>query len=255
MSSYGLWQSAAGMKIQEYRQTIHANNMANANTTGFKQDLAVITQREVESRASSGGFRFSHDILDGMGGGLNVRPTYRNFAQGPIVATGKALDVAIEGKGFFAVSDNNVTRYTRDGRFAINSEGDLVLTVGEGRWKILDDGGAPISIDLDAGAISIRPDGTLRQGPDVVARLGLAAPEDLQTLRKVGENLFDADGAEMTPVEGRFVPRAREESNVNVMRGLVSMVEAARAYQLNAQMVRLQDEMTARAVSTVGRAS
>ncbi len=76
---------------------------------------------------------------------------------------------------------------------------------------------------------------------------------DKQSLTKVGETLFDAGDAEMTPIESRLVTRSREKSNVNVMRGLVSMIEAARAYQLNSTMIQLQDHMTGQAVSAFGR--
>lgn len=253
MSSYGLWLSAAGMKIHEHRQTLLANNMANASTTGFKQDLAVITQRAVESQAPGAGFRFSHPVLDDLPGGLNVRPTYQDFSQGSTIRTGKPLDVAIEGEGFLSVSDGQVTRYTRNGQFAINTTGELVLSSGNGRWRVLDDGGVPIVVNQAAGPVKISQNGTVRQGEIVVGKLGLLTTEDKQSLRKVGENLFDAEGVEMTPVEGRFRPESREESNFNVMRGLVMMIESARAYQLNATLIQLQDQMTAQAVSTVGR--
>ncbi len=81
MSSYGLWLSAAGMKVNEHRQALLANNMANAHTTGFKQDLAVIRARPVESREMRNGLRLTHPVLDGMTGGVNIRPSHHNFAQ------------------------------------------------------------------------------------------------------------------------------------------------------------------------------
>ena len=127
MSTYGLWLSAAGMKVSEHRQTLLANNMANANTTGFKRDLAVVTQRRVESQSSPAGFPFAHPVLDGLPGGVNVRPAYQSFEEGSIEWTGRPLDVAVEGDGFFAVTDGKVTRYTRDGGFTRNEKGELAL--------------------------------------------------------------------------------------------------------------------------------
>ena len=82
MSTYGLWLSAAGMKVQEHRQALLANNIANAQTTGFKHDFAVVMQRQVESQASAQGFPFADRVLDSMPGGVNVRQTYQSFAQG-----------------------------------------------------------------------------------------------------------------------------------------------------------------------------
>ena len=97
MSSYGLWLSAAGMQVNDHKQALLANNMANINTTGFKHDLAVVTQRQIESRALAGGQRYAHEVLDEMSGGVNVRPSHHSFAQGAIEHTGGSLDVAIQG--------------------------------------------------------------------------------------------------------------------------------------------------------------
>ena len=252
MSSYGLWLSAAGMKVSDHRQALLANNMANANTTGFKQDLAAITQRTIESRSSAGGFGFAHPVLDGMGGGLNVRPSYHDFSQGPIERTGRPLDVAIEGDGFFVVRNEDETRYTRDGQFVLNPNGELVLVAGGGRWRVLDESGSGIVLDEAGGPPVVSQDGTIRQGKTVVARLSLMDTDDRQSLRKIGGNLFDAGDTKMFPVKVRVAAQSREESNVDVMRGLATMIEAARAYEMNARMIQLQDRMTEQAV-TVGR--
>lgn len=254
MSSYGLWLSAAGMKVNDHRQALLANNLANANTTGFKQDLAAITLRTIESRASAGGARFAHPVLDGLAGGLNVRQSYHDFSQGPIEQTGRPLDVAIEGDGFFVVSNGDETRYTRDGQFAVNRDGELVLAAGDGRWRVLDESGSRIVLDRTAGPMVVSDDGTIRQGNAVLAKLSLMDTDDKQSLRKIGGNLFDAGDTKMSPVKVRVAAESREESNVDVMRGLATMIEATRAYEMNARMIQLQDRMTEQAVSAVGRA-
>jgi flagellar basal body rod protein FlgG len=227
--------------------------MANANTTGFKHDLAVITQRRVESREDPGGMQHTHPVLDGLAGGLNVRATAHDFAQGSIEWTGKPLDVAIDGDGFLAVNDGEVTRYTRDGQLAVNETGELVLAAGNGRWRVLDDSNARITLNEKGGPLSISANGTVRQGATVVARLGLFTTQDTRSLHKVGENLFESKETALTSVEGQFRPESREESNFNVMKGLANMIEASRAYQMNATMIRLQDQLTGRLVTTVGR--
>ncbi|MCO6437062.1 MAG: flagellar hook-basal body protein [Phycisphaerae bacterium] len=253
MSSYGFWLSAAGMKINDLRQTLHANNLANAQTTGFKEDLAVVMARPVESRESVDGFGFSHPVLDGMSGGAEVMPTFHNFAQGNIERTNRALDVAIEGDGFFAVSDGTATRYTRDGEFTMNLNGELVLSTGGGRWRVLDADGATIQLDPAGGTVRISDDGTIRQRNEVVGQLGLHDTGNRQSMRKFGENLFDAGVAEMQPVPAHLRSESRESSNYDPLKGLAMMIEASRAYQLNATLVQLQDQVTGQAVSTVGR--
>lgn len=253
MSSYGMWLSAAGMKVNEHKQNLLANNMANANTTGFKQDFAVVRQRLVESQSGPGGFRFAHPVLDGLSGGVNVQPLYHDFGQGPIERTDRPLDAAIVGEGFFGVSDGDVTRYTRNGSFAINTSGELVLTAGNGRWRVLDESGGVITLDQSAGAIKIADGGAIRQGGQTITRIGLLAPNEPGALRKVGETLFTAGAGSMRPATGRVTSGSLENSNFDVMKGLASMIEVTRAYQLNATMIQLQDEVTSRAVSTIGR--
>lgn len=252
MSSYGVWLSAAGMKVNEHRQTLLANNMANAQTTGFKQDLAVVTQRRVESR-ERGAMGFAHPVLDDLSGGVHVRPAYTDLSQGPIDATGKALDVAIKGEGFLAVSDGEATRYTRNGEFALNRAGELVLANEAGSWRVLDEAGTPIHIDATLGNPTVSSNGTIRQAGRDVGKLGLTKAESPRMLRKVGENLFESSAEEMTPAAGRFVPGSLESSNFNVMQGLATMIEASRAYQMNATMIQMQDQLTAQAVGTLGR--
>src|SRR3972149_5004284 len=151
------------MKVNEHRQTLLANNMANAQTTGFKHDLAVVMQRRGESKENAGGLPFAHPVLDGLPGGVNVRPAYHSEEQGPIEWTGKPLDVAIQGEGVFAVSDGEATRYTRNGEFASNSKGELVMANEAGRWRGLEEGGAPIQLDEGGGAVEVAESGTVRQ--------------------------------------------------------------------------------------------
>jgi flagellar basal-body rod protein FlgG len=147
-----------------------------------------------------------------------------------------------------------MTRYTRNGEFTLNTQGELVLSAGNGRWRVLDRDNAPIQIDRAAGEIKLSPDGTIRQNLNPVAVIGLVSTDDLQSLRKVGENLFQAaDDKLMAPIKGRMVPEAREASNFDMMLGLSSMIEGTRAYQLNATMLQLQDQSIGRAINTVGR--
>jgi len=253
VSTYGLWLSAAGMKVNDHRQAIHANNLANAETTGFKHDLAVVAQRRVESRESIGGARFAHGVLDGLSGGVQVLEPQHTFEQGPIELTGRPLDVAIDGEGFFAVSDGSVTRYTRDGEFTTNAANEVVLAAGEGRWKVLDEGGATIRVDETLGAVAVSGRGAVKQGQQEIARIGTYTPSDRHLMRKTGENLFDPHGAEMSSFDARIVPESREGSTYDVMNGLTAMIEASRAYQMNATMLQLQDQITGTLVSSVGR--
>lgn len=255
MSSYGLWLSAAGMKVNDHRQSVLANNMANVHTTGFKQDLAVVTQRAVESRENVYPFDQRHPVLDGLAGGVNVRDSFHDFSPGALQDTGKPLDVALVEDGFFVVSDGTNERYTRNGAFTVNTEGELVMSAGGGRWRVLDTGGAEITISPDLPEPRVSYDGTIRQGEEVVGQLQTVDFEDLQSLRKSGQNVLEATTSAPQPIDARVQAGALERSNFDVMKGLASMIEATRAYEMNANLLRMQDEMTERAVSTIGRLS
>ena len=250
--NYGLWLSAAGLQANQYRQALIANNLANANTVGFKHDLAVIRERPT-AVVETGRRRFAHDLLDGLTGGSVVAPTYTTFAQGPIEPTSRALDVAIDGQGFFTIRTGEGTRYTRDGRFTIDRAGRLVTTAG-GR-PVLDAGGNEIVVATGVQAEPPRIDerGRVMQGERVVAQMGLVDFADKQRLRKIGSNLFDAMGEPPIASRAKLRPGAVEGSTVSPVLAMATMIEVSRAYQLNANLISMQDQMNGRAASDIGR--
>lgn len=253
MTSYGLWLSAAGMQASQHRQTVLANNMANIDTTAFKQDLAMIHQRPIENREDVGGLPFVHPVFDGMSGGLEVEPTQHDFAQGTILRTGRELDMAIDGEGFFTVSDGTDTRYTRDGSFSVSRAGELVLSSGGGRWRVLDEGGGRIVIEPGRGRLSVSRTGAVRQGAEEIGQIRLTKSDDPNGLRKVGENLFEHVAGTLSAAHGRLETESLERSNFDAMKGLAEMIEASRSYELNANLLRMQDDLNGQAISRVGR--
>ena len=112
---YGLYQSAAGMMTNEYRQNVIANNLANAQTVGFKRDVAVFSERLRESELD----RYSNpsnDLMEALSGGLWLGRTHTDFSNGELTRTGNPLDVALEGAGFLMVESGGRQLLTRDGR-------------------------------------------------------------------------------------------------------------------------------------------
>src|SRR6185369_8802982 len=126
---YGIYQSAAGLQINQHRQDVLANNLANIETVGFKPDLALARERMIASREGGNDPSLSNSTLNGMTGGTVAAPTFTSFIPGAVEPTGRPLDVALQGDGFFAVQDGDTKRYTRDGRFMFDADGRLV-TVG-----------------------------------------------------------------------------------------------------------------------------
>ena len=253
MSSYGVWLSATGMKVCEHRQTLHAHNLANAQTTGFKSDLAEVWQRPVESREPATAPSLRHPILDQLSGGVNVHQSLYDFTQGNIENTGRPLDVAIRGDGFFTVSDGPSKRLTRDGEFTLSPTGDLVLADASGSWRLLDQDNRPVRVDPALGPVSIGASGLVRQGTQSIAQIRLLTPENPQALRRIGANQFAYPSEDMRVAAGTLVSAAREESNYNEIVGLTQMIEASRAYEMNATLFQLQDDTIGQAVNTLGR--
>lgn len=247
---YGLYHSAAGMMTTEYRQNVIANNLANALTVGFKPDIPVFAER---LRASQAGLRDNptNELHEGLSGGLWLGRTYTDFSDGSIVPSSNPLDVALEGPGFLTVEAGGKQYLTRDGRMIINHMGRLV-SAADGA-AILNEGGGPISLRRDATTTHVTQDGAITQDGQIVARLGLIDVQDYDALVKAGGGRFVA------PDEGRIESSARvhsgatESSAVMAVPTLVSMIEASRAYQINAQMLSLQDSSLSRLIQEVAR--
>lgn len=248
---YGLWLSSAGMQVNQYRQAVIANNLANTETAAFKRDLGIVSEREVESRLG-GGLLAEHRLLDALTGGSFVRPTYTDYSDGPLTPSANPLDVALPGNRFLVVRDADQLRYTKDGRLSLDKDGRLVMATG-GR-AVLDVNDRPIlTAPGETGRVSIAPDGTVRQAETALGRLRVVAFDDLGSLVKRGAGLFDAAGQRPVDSDKGVVTGAVEASNVSPIASLASMIEVTRAYQLNASMLSMQDETLGRAVNDIAR--
>ncbi|MBN1341941.1 MAG: flagellar hook-basal body protein [Phycisphaerae bacterium] len=248
---YGLWLSAAGLQVNQHKQAVIANNLANVDTVGFKRDLATFQERRIERETATGGMRFRHPLLDGLTGGTWQNPTTTDFTQAAL-QDGGLLDCAVDGDGFFTVRVGDQTRYTRDGRFTLNENGDLVTVTGG--HAVLDQAGQPIHIGrAPSDSIGINTAGHIMIGQRQVASLGLVDFTDRSRLVKAGGNTFDGSFAEQTEAKGQVRQGRIESSGVESTTELVQMIEASRLYQLNATMISFQDGMLGRAANDVGR--
>ena len=180
---YGMYQSAAGMLVNEYRQDVLANNLANAETVGFKREIAAFAER---LRASEAGRREgpSNDLMDALSGGLWLARTETDFSEGAFVRTDNPLDVALAGPGFLRVAANGREYLTRDGRMLMTADGRLVSAIDGA--AILGRGGQPIRLNPRGGEISIDEDGRILQGGVGGGRLALVDVKNYQALRKAG---------------------------------------------------------------------
>jgi flagellar basal-body rod protein FlgG len=247
------------MRAQEMSLDVVANNLANVNTTGFKnsrirfQDLlyaSMVTPGAAGSDSEIGGVQVGH--------GTRVAGSSRSFTQGALKETGNALDFAIEGDGFFEVIlPDGQSAYTRDGSFIVNGAGQVVTSDGfrVAGFDTIDAGTTEMTIARD-GSFSAIVNGTqVNKGPVTIARF--LNPEGLYSM---GRNLYletEASGtAERGLVPGNngvggLAQRYLEHSNVNTATELVNMITTQRAYEATSKAIRASDEMlsTANAIA------
>lgn len=246
---YGLYLSAQGAQARSTQLDVVANNLANADTTAFKRDLALFQTHRSYNQEYGGSAHIPSGLSDSVGG-MTVAETRTDFGQGGLEKTGGTLDVALAGPGFFRVNNGGEEMLSRDGRFARNVDGELVTA--DGGFRVLSDDGAVIRLNEESTAIEIGDDGTIHERlPDgeisAVARLAIVAPAEQHALQKAGDNLYRPLG-NVRPVEGgtRVVQGFIEGSGVNPVLETMRMIEASRGFETNLNMIKFQDESLAR---------
>jgi flagellar basal-body rod protein FlgG len=250
---YGLYLSATGVMTNSYRQDVISNNLANAETIGFKRDLALFQERRTESQERGGRPGVTSPGLERLGGGALVSPTQVDASQGELEPTGNPLDVGILGKGFFAVRNNkNKTSLTREGKFMVDNTGHMVMSNDRGQ-QVLDDKGKPIQLALST-TTEIGQDGTITQDGVPVARLGLFnVPDRLKLVKQGGGMLSYPDIGKMTASTAQLQSKFVERSNVDPATELANLMQSQRQLEANANMIRYQDETLGRLVNDVGK--
>lgn len=247
---YGLYVSAAGAQANSFRQDVISNNLANAETVGFKRDLAMFTSRRTEA-AETGQRRDTTALLEGLGGGLFALPTHTDFSPAGLDSTGRDYDVAIEGQGFFQVKQDGETLYTRDGRFARSESNELVMI--NSQLPVLDEAGAAILLDPAKGDFHISESGMVSQDGEEIARLGLVDFDDTSALVKRGGNLYEAEGADPVAIAAQVKQGYLEQSGVEVTKQMVDMIKTQRMFEANLNMLQLQDRTLGEMIQRFGR--
>jgi flagellar basal body rod protein FlgG len=250
---YGLYLSASGVLTNSYRQDVIANNMANAETVGFKKDLALLQQRPTAAQ-QTGRFSETDPMLEPIGGGLfSVRPAVDARA-GDLESTGNNYDVALQGDAFLAVSSAGQVRFTRNGQFILDNNNRLVLSSNP-QQLVLDSKQKPITLDPNAPA-TFALDGTITQNGQTVTRLGTFNIADPSTLQKAGGTLLNLPpGASIQTATATVRSGFIERSNVDPATELTELMDTQRQLEANANMIHIQDETLDKLVNDVGRIS
>lgn len=247
-----LGTAASGLRAQQVGLDTVANNMANVNTPGYKAQTvnfeeALAQEIRPENAAMLNGTT-AGQALD-VGAGVLYSGIGTDFRQGIVAASDRALDLAIEGEGFFQVrTATGEMAYTRAGMFHVDSEGNI----SDSKGNLLE---PPVIIDTSVSELSVSPEGLIT-GVQVgqrseLGRITLARFPNPEGLTQTGDNLFLASavsGAAQTAAPGTqgfgvIRSQALEQSNVELASAMTDMLQAQRAYQVNARLIQDGDKM------------
>lgn len=246
-----MYLSAEGAKVQSQRLEIIANNLANVETPGFKQDVPTFQARFAEAIQQGHDYPGSRSQND-IGGGVKLIELQTDFSNATLRSTGVDTDFAVNGEGFFQVQTPSGERLlTRAGDFNIDAQGRLLTQTG--RYQVLDDGGGPIQLDPEQ-PWRLSPGGQLEQNGTQVL-IGLQMPGSLGDLVKVGNNTFRPLG-EVTPVaaQERDIRQGfLEQSGVSSTTSMMAMIETSRAFEANTKMIQQQDGLMSQLLGRVLR--
>ena len=262
MGSAAMHIARTGLDAQDMRMRVISNNLANVNTTGFKRDRAsfeALAYQVVTAPGSASTSETQYATGLNLGTGVRVQGTARIDTQGSLQTTGNALDMALDGDGYFQVQlPGGQLGYTRAGNFSRSPEGLLVTNEG---YQVM----PGITVPEGATQITVGTDGTVsatiagQTEPSVLGQLQVATFPNPGGLQSKGDNYLletAASGAANLGVpgeDGRGMVRQGmlEASNVNVVEELVDMIECQRAYEINSKMISAVDEMLRNANQTL----
>lgn len=240
----GLYTASRGMMNILAKQDVMANNLANANTTGFKISQ-LATRSEVKINRNDE--RLLHQAEK-----QTLNEEYTQFTQGSFLQTEHSLDAAIAGPGFFNVQTPDGTAYTRNGSFTLNLDKQLITLDGR---RLLDDNGQPITVD--GQSVAIQSDGGLFVDGEQVGKLGISEFKDNRQLIGKGDGLY----RNLDPVQNAPQPATKSElkqgflesSNVDTVGAMVAMIALHRNYEADQKVVTSIDQTLNKAVNDVGR--
>ena len=249
-----LWIAKTGLDAQQTRMDVIANNLANANTTGFKSSRASFQDLMYQNKEQPGGQTTQQTLSPSglmLGTGVRVVGTAKLFTQGSITQTGNSLDVAIQGSGFLQVSmPDGTTAYTRDGSLQTDANGQLVTANGYAL-------NPPVTLPSNVQSVTIGTDGTVSAttaGSTSAVQVGtlqLANFVNPAGLQSQGQNLYLETASSGSPQTGQpglnglgtLQQGSLESSNVNVVGEMVDMIETQRTYEMNSKAVSAADQM------------
>lgn len=249
----GIYTAGSGMIAEGYRTDTIANNLANADTAGYKKDINITKEfnNELIKRINDQADKGEKPPIGRMGFGVINDENFVSHAAGAMKITDNTLDIAIEGPGYFTIETPQGLRYTRAGNFTLNSNQEIVNAEG---YRVLGAGNVPLVKIDDELPLTISTDGTVYNGDQEIGLLAIVDFDNKNLLRKQAGTLFVAlENANQVPFTGRIHQGSLETSNINIVQEMVNLISSYRAYEINSKAVQSQDQITDRAINEVAK--
>lgn len=246
----GIYTSASSMLAESLRTDVISNNLANVNTAGYKKDVPV--NKDFASMLIA---RINDKPTDSnigtLGVGVMVDEVATIHTGGMVRGTGNDFDMTIDGKGYFTVETPAGLRYTRNGSFTKNAQGELITQDG---YRVMGQNG-PISVigNGEAAKMTVSEDGRVSVDGTEVDQLRIVEFANEKQLTKEGGSLFNANGQQSQPATGGVRQGYLEMANVNVVSEMVNLIANYRAYEVNAKTIQAHDQLLNRAANDVGK--
>jgi flagellar basal-body rod protein FlgF len=232
--------AAGGMQARMESLDMLANNLANTETGGYKTDREFYNLYVSAEASGAEGSAATLPVIE--------RP-WTDFSQGTLRATGGALDLALSGKGFFAVDGPSGSLFTRNGSFRVSPAGSLVTTEG---YPVRTVSGGSLSVQ-PSGALEVTPDGTVLQNGQTLGRLAIADFSDTSSLVKQGASYFRSAAASQLASGAQVEQGKLESSNVGAAESAVRLVAVMRQFEMLQKAATLGSQMNREAVEEVAR--
>lgn len=272
MSTKGVYTALSGAIAQSQRLDTIANNIANVNTPAFKRDQQLfqeyITANEkpptvIQVPKVPASIESFYDFQGGDKSFVDSAGTFTDFGQGGLKNTGNALDVAIDGQGFFEVATPNGVKLTRHGSFTLDGNGQIVTkdgypvmaeAVGEGvdpASRVLKVTGSP--------HLAITDDGQVFQGEELIGRLSVVEIKDKDQLQKIGSSMYGIKANAQAEITKNGKPSLKqgflEQSNVNIIQEMTDMIATTRTFESTQKAINAYDSMAEKLVNVVGKST
>jgi flagellar basal-body rod protein FlgG len=262
----GLYTSWTGMLNEQNRMDILSNNLANADTAGYKKEGTTVHpfKKEMALKIKDTSTAANADELGMIYPGVKIGENYTDYAQGSFKVTDNSTDIALSGDGFFAIEFTNKAgeasvKYTRDGEFHVTTDGYLVTADGDyvlnQNAALAGATGAAGYIQLDpAQEITIDDFGNIFQDNTLKGQIGVVDFENYDYLSKYGENMYEmVDGGTRKASTATVEQGTLEMSNVNIVSEMVDLITITRAYESNQKAIQTINEMLEKSANNVSR--